>query len=281
MNRRIVAIAWVATFGLFGETAVAQEPKPETDLAARVQAIFATRCIECHGPRLKRPRGGVHLDDPGRLAADPDLVVPANPEGSTLWEVVRDGEMPPPDARAGPLNEQEKEAIRAWIASLPPAASQASPGAMAASPPALVNRVLGFLGRFHILVIHFPIALLAAAALAELIATVRGVWLPEPAVRFCVVVGAAAAVLAAALGWLHADIGGYGNASAGALALHRWLGTAAAVWALALVLASERESRRGQRSVLFRSLLWSCACLVAVTAHFGGVMVHGSTFLDW
>jgi hypothetical protein len=33
--------------------------------------------------------------------------------------------------------------------------------------------------------------------------------------------------------------------------------------------------------VLFRILLWSGAFLVAVTAHFGGVLVHGNSFFEW
>jgi hypothetical protein len=93
--------------------------------------------------------------------------------------------------------------------------------------------------------------------------------------------GAAGAVAAVALGWLHADIGGHGSGSADIVALHRWLGTAAGLWAAGTALVSERDSRRRQRSVLFRGLLWSGTVIVAAAAHFGGLLVHGGRFLDW
>jgi uncharacterized membrane protein len=147
--------------------------------------------------------------------------------------------------------------------------------------PTLEKSTLGWVGRFHILVIHFPIALLAAAALGECIAVARRTRRPQQAVRFCVLLGAGGAVMAAGLGWLHADIGGYGGASTGILALHRWLGTTAALGAIGVALASEWDHRRGQSSVLFRLLLWSGTTLVVATAHFGGLMVHGHNFFDW
>src|SRR5947209_4130745 len=71
----------------------------------------------------------------------------------------------------------------------------------------------------------------------------RGSRTPAPAVHFCVALGAAGAVAAAALGWLLAW-GGSGAGMPAALGLHRWLGTAAAVWAVAAALHSEREVRR-------------------------------------
>ena len=80
---------------------------------------------------------------------------------------------------------------------------------------------------------------------------------------------------------LHADIGGHGKAASGVLALHRWLGTTAGWCAAAIALVSERDCRRGRRSVLFRVLLWSGTLLVTATAHFGAMMVHGDHFLDW
>jgi hypothetical protein len=47
-----------------------------------------------------------------------------------------------------------------------------------------------------------------------------------------------------------------------------------------MILVSERDTRRGQRSVLFRILCWSSTILVVATAHFGGLMVHGRNFFD-
>jgi hypothetical protein len=192
--------------------------------------------------------------------------------------------MPAKGAKAGPLSEQEKEVVRAWIAAgapVPPPRTVAAPAAPPQESSLLATHLLGWVGKFHILVIHFPIALLMAAALGELLAVRRGSQVPTPAVRFAVLLGAAGAVAAVPLGWLHADLGGHGSASGGILGLHRWLGTLAGLWALGIVLVSERDSRRGERSILFRLLLWSGTLLVIGAAHFGGLLVHGDRFFDW
>jgi hypothetical protein len=207
-----------------------------------------------------------------------------------LWTLVQNDDMPAKGAKAGPLSAQEKEILRAWITAGAPSfpapasdlgapSSDSAPAELTAVPLPLPQRVLGWFGKFHLLVIHFPIALLAAAALAELLAAVRGVWLPEPAVRFCVRLGTTAALGSVILGWLHADFGGHGISSL-SLGLHRWLGTIAGLWAVAIALVSERDNHRRQRSGLFRALLWSGTFLVAVTAHFRGLLVHGDSFFD-
>jgi len=266
------------------------------DLPSRVRSIFVAKCSECHGRGLARPRAALYLHELGPLAANPEWVVPHEPEKSYLWTLVRDDDMPAKGAKAGPLNAQEKETIRAWIAagapvpkSSPallssPGTPQETPGAAmpppAPMPQSTMTRVFAWFGRFHVLVIHFPIALLATAALAEAIAAWRGSWTPSPTVRLCVLLGAASAMAAVALGWLHADVGAFGGATSSILAVHRWLGTMAGLGAAALVVMSERENRQGRRSSVFRIALWTGASLVAATAHFGGLMVHGNNFFD-
>src|SRR5262249_13935964 len=141
---------------------------------------------------------------------------------------VRRDEMPPADSPTGPLSPAQKDVIRAWIAAGAPSAAITTPQAnrplsdsdesqataqLAASQglpkPSLLSSLPRRLSAFHILVVHFPIALLISAALAELLSTWRGTRVPSPTVRFCVLLGAAGAVAAAALGWLHAW-NGYG-----------------------------------------------------------------------
>jgi mono/diheme cytochrome c family protein len=284
MNTKMTVFACTLIFSMCPAVVVADDGGLSQERNAQVQAIFAAKCSECHGAELDRPKGGVSLHDLGKLAINSDLVVPGRPQKSALWEVIKNEEMPPSYARAGLLSKEEKEAIRSWIESLPPGAqTPASPNTIspAVAPARQQQSIFGWLGRFHILVIHFPIALLAAAALGESMAAARRTSIPQPAVRFCVLLGAAGAVAAVALGWLHVDIGGQGSAASGVLGLHRWLGTLAGWCAVTMALVSERDNRRGQRSLLFRVLLVSGTLLVVATAHFGGVMVHGAHFLDW
>jgi mono/diheme cytochrome c family protein/uncharacterized membrane protein len=299
LDRRKVIAAFVMTLSL-GGASEAQGPDPE-ELPSRVRSIFLAKCSECHGRSLSRPRAALYLNELGQLASHREWVVPFEPEQSYLWTLIRDDDMPAKGAKAGPLNAREKEIIRAWIAAgapVPPPSTKSSevpPSSTGASQefvtpitpepayvlPSLPKRVFAFLGRFHILAIHFPIALLAAAAFVEAIAALRGSRIPSPTVRCCVFLGAIGAVAAVALGWLHADVGGFGGGSPSILALHRWLGTASGLCALAIVAASELDSRSCRRSKLFRIVLWVGAGVVAITAHFGGLMVHGQDFFVW
>ena len=81
-----------------------------------MRSIFVAKCSECHGRGLSRPRAALYLHELGPLAANPEWVVPHEPEKSYLWTLIRDDDMPAKGAKAGPLNAEEKEIIRAWIA---------------------------------------------------------------------------------------------------------------------------------------------------------------------
>jgi uncharacterized membrane protein len=265
----------------------ATEPGPR-DLAAEVKAVFQAKCAECHGPQVRRPKGKFgYVLDLKRLAADPKKVVPKKPEESKLWQLVRDEEMPPEEAKAGPLTPRQKETIQDWIAagapSTPTGHGATPPGdeaADSAPPPPFGKHLLFWLGNFHVIVVHFPIALLLAAAAGEAWFAWRRARVPAPAVRFCVLLGAAGAIVAAVLGWIHAA-GGHGASSPSLLAWHRWTGTATGAGAAVLAVLSEIDSRRGVRSGWFRLLLFLMALLVAVAGHFGGSLVYGEDFFRW
>ena len=282
--------------GTGAELAWADEPRAaegQRPLVSQVQALMAVKCAECHGGGGSRPRTGMTLNLQ-ELAANARLVVPFQPDRSRLWLLVRDGVMPEEGSKAGPLTQAEKETVRRWIASgapVPPSPSLSlspSPSpeeAVAVEPDGaptmpLGRRFLRWLGKFHVLVIHFPIALLATAAGMELFFAVQGNREPSPLVRVCLLLGAAGAVVAVVLGWLHADSGGAG-AGSNLLPAHRWLGTVAGLLAIVLTLWSEVETRRARRSWQFRFLLWPVALLLGAAAHVGGILVHGDRFFDW
>jgi Planctomycete cytochrome C len=268
-------------------------PSGPHDLAAEVRGVFAARCAGCHGPDLAKPKGRFgYVLDLARVASNREMVVPFSPAESELWELVRRGEMPPADAPTGPLAAPQKEVIRAWIAAGAPAGgsspaenlplttppAEAVPAEPAAAPPG--THFLHWLGKFHLLVLHFPIALLLAAAAAEGWSLARKSPVPAPAVRFCVLLGATSVVTTVALEWLHA-LGGHGAGMPRLLSLHRWLGTAAGLWVVATAFFSEQDARRGVRSRRTRGLLFVGALLIGLTAHFGGILVHGQDFFDW
>jgi hypothetical protein len=243
---------------------------------------------------LAKPKGRFgYVLDLRRVADNPEMVIPGRPDESELWALVRHGDMPPADSPHGPLTATEKEVIRAWIAAGAPDARPAAPGAsepapgpgssFAPNPPTAspVPRAVRWVGRFHLLLLHFPIALVLAAGVGELASAWRGSRVPSPAVQFCLSLAAVAAVPTVALGWLHAAAGG-GVGSPQLLAAHRWLGTAAGTWVVGTALCARRDARRGVRGRGVRAALVAVGLpLIIATAHVGGLMAHGRDFLDW
>lgn len=132
MNLRVCAVGPVVLAGMmFGTAGFAQDPPRRPDQAADVRAVFAVRCAACHGPEVVRPKGRFgYVLDLRRIAANAELVVPSKPDESELWVLIREGEMPPPGSRQGPLTAAEKAAVKAWIAA----------GAPDAAPPAAEAR---------------------------------------------------------------------------------------------------------------------------------------------
>jgi uncharacterized membrane protein len=132
-------------------------------------------------------------------------------------------------------------------------------------------------GRFHPLLVHFPIALVLIAAVAELVfLTTRFPEWHMVAVAN-IRAGAAFAVVSAGAGWILAS-SRMVEASQG-LEWHRYLGLMAALATVAAALATGEIDRPPRRLWLYRIALFSAAGLVGVAGHFGAVLVWGADFL--
>lgn len=134
-----------------------------------------------------------------------------------------------------------------------------------------------FLGRLHPLVIHFPIGLLLFVALLEVFSMLSfGRF--RARTRLALLVGAAGAVAAAALGILLRDADGV----EGELVQWHFIG-GLVVAATSLLAVFFRFARGYVVERLWRGwyrvfLVLSCASLV-VTSHFGASMTHGEDYL--
>ncbi len=133
-------------------------------------------------------------------------------------------------------------------------------------------------GRLHPLLVHFPIGLVLIAAAAELVATLTSSSAWRVVAIANVRAGATFAVVAAIAGWLLAR--GPGVEASATLEWHRWLGTMAAMAAVAAALATAGADAPSTvpRSIYRVALLGAAAC-VAVTGHLGGILVWGADFL--
>ena len=124
LSSMLVVVA-VAAAPALAQTA-SPEAKPagfETD----VQPIFTSNCTGCHGTatRIKEMNLST-LDGVMKGSESGPVVVPGKPDESKLYQMVRDGKMPPGKTH---LSEQAVASIRSWIESL------AAPAASAASSP--------------------------------------------------------------------------------------------------------------------------------------------------
>jgi len=135
-------------------------------------------------------------------------------------------------------------------------------------------------GKFHLLMIHFPIALILAAGIGEVWLVWRRRSIPSNSVRFCLWLGALVAIPTVGLGWLFAAAGN-GAGSPQLLMAHRWLGTSAAVWLVITAICADRDARRGRRSRYVRYQLVSGVVITAFTAHLGGLLARGRDFFTY
>jgi uncharacterized membrane protein/YHS domain-containing protein len=231
-------------------------------------------------------------------AASQEPVAPARPQPGQMCPVMPDEEVDPEiyvDYRGQRiylccdkckrkfLREPDRYVTIPAAAEMPGAGPQPPAGdPRPASPGRSVRegrtgvRLLDWLGGLHPASIHLPIGVAIAACLAEILfmRTRRAEF--DHAARFSLFLAAIAGVPAAALGWLY---GGFRLTDReDFLTLHRWLGTAAAVWLLAALWAGTRAWRgRGGRSgrATYRGLLLTGTALVVAAGFFGGAMVYG------
>ncbi|MCX8155537.1 MAG: hypothetical protein N3J91_03630 [Verrucomicrobiae bacterium] len=149
--------------------------------------------------------------------------------------------------------------------------------------PDALPELARFAGRFHVLVLHFPIGLLTVAAMLSL-----GHWrplaqllpaTPPPVVTWLGGAGALSAWLAAVLGWLLAHSGDYAGP---AVQRHLYAGLACAAaalvaWALAQAWANRPESALRYRAMVASLLITNA--LVILAGHWGGILTHGEKYL--
>jgi uncharacterized membrane protein/mono/diheme cytochrome c family protein len=280
-------------FAVLATGAAVEGPGEGAVLAGKVREIFEAKCLDCHGPELPRPKGKFgYVLDLKRIAENPEYVVRKDPDKSDIYVMVRDDEMPGEDANVPALTPDEKEAVRRWIELGAPdaplaAAERAVPSAVVAAEVktdrALWKKVSEWIGRFHPVSTHFPVALMLVAVFAESLAwwTRRESWLHT--VRFLVILAALGAVSAGVLGWINAYFSSYSKETGALLWWHRWLGTGSSVWAIVCaVLIVLHECREGSpERQRFRGALLLGAALIGISGFLGSALIYGLDHYAW
>ena len=144
------------------------------------------------------------------------------------------------------------------------------------SQMSVAERLLDWLGRFHPIIVHFPIAFFPAALFTAVVGRRRPAF--SAPVQFLVVAGGILAPISALLGWFN---GGWVAWDADPLlAIHRWLGTGIGVGGLLLAIWAWKRpwEDRGASMILALTLM---TIAIAVQGWFGGALVHGAEHLDW
>ena len=145
------------------------------------------------------------------------------------------------------------------------------------APPDGIERgpLLQFVGRFHPLAVHFPIALLFIVPLFEILGRKRSAAFLLPSVNFLLMLAAGGAILSAVLGWCLARGGGYSGAL---IHQHMWGGLLVAMASLVCWwLRSRGEAAAPSRPYL--ALLLLAIVLISFTGYKGGQVAHGETHL--
>jgi mono/diheme cytochrome c family protein len=290
-------------------------PEASEKLAAQTLAIFGEKCFGCHTasakPKFKKFN---YVDDLAKLASNPKFIIPGNPAKSELYLQISKDEMPPDDSDVPPLSPAQKETVRAWIAAgapagrtlppqlggaplnpanhdslrpenpTPPAGQSAAPAKRPERP--FLTRLIIWLGKFHPLAAHTPIAVLMAAAIAEMLFMKYRSPALTAAARFCAVLGCLGAIVTASLGWAMAAH----HTSSDLLESHRWAGTAAAIISVPVALLGEWGARRavrlgrdwhGPTRWAFRLGVFFIAGFVGFAAHMGGLIRWGEDFFKF
>jgi mono/diheme cytochrome c family protein/uncharacterized membrane protein len=263
-------------------------PAPAATGAPAERELFRQLCEKCHGSdgtgsraRRRQPRIPDFTDTSWQAQRGDAQLLTSILEGKGKEMPPWRGKIEEEQARGLVANVrafapmQEKLGVEEQDESTPAEPAQGEP------PRGFFEKLIFWLGQSHPAAVHFPIALLTAAALAELLRLVTGKTAFEAISRFCVWFGTLAAVGAGTLGWF---AGGFHLTDASrALMTHRWLGTATVACAgLVLVLTevSRRPDRRRAR-LGFRAALLVVAVLVLATGYFGGAVVFGLDHYSW
>lgn len=140
-----------------------------------------------------------------------------------------------------------------------------------------MNELIHRIGEFHPTLVHFPVALVPAALVAEALYMGKKAEWCGHAARFMLAAAACMSVPSAIAGFMAAEAETIPVALEGVFAVHRIAGIVVPVLAVLAYALGEGARRSGQvwEQGLFRVVLLLAAAAVLVAGFCGGELVHG------
>ena len=138
------------------------------------------------------------------------------------------------------------------------------------------------IGELHVVIVHFPIALAICAALADLLWLVTRKDSFKNAGMYCLVLAAISAIPVVITGLIETWGLDYSGDYLFTVTVHKYLGIASfiiAVLAAGLRLGFRQRMKKWWLAGYCVLMLALVIC-IAITAHFGGMLVHGQDFLS-
>jgi uncharacterized membrane protein len=138
------------------------------------------------------------------------------------------------------------------------------------------------IGKLHLLLLHFPIALIITAALADILWLWRKKDFYRNAGFYCILLGAAAAIPTAITGMLLMGTMNLTGEFAELGEVHETFGILAAVAAVAAgaLRALVRNRPSGLWAYAYAALIAGAVVLVGLAGHFGGQLAFGKDYLS-
>ena len=260
-----------------------------------IAPILRSRCLECHGPDVAKEDFRVDQRDTFM-----GYVEAGDVQSSILYTdylTSEDDDMQmPPKAKQGPLSPGELALIRVWIeegADWPDSAQVILPATkpetetetpVSEEPMILGQRVWRAIGYLHPATIHFPIALFTLGA-GFVVLSLKWPALGTQIPLACLLIGTAAAIAAATMGWSLAPTKGYGEGWEFLnfdrdVDAHRWTALIVVLVAcLSSIIAISAIWNGSQRlTKLWKAGLLICGITVGLVGHQGGELTYGRDF---
>ncbi|MBI1390826.1 MAG: hypothetical protein GC154_20545 [bacterium] len=138
-------------------------------------------------------------------------------------------------------------------------------------------KIVSLAGKFHPVMVHFPIVLLLLAALAEVLSIMGIRGFSREAAYFILDLSVIATVITVCLGWAAGAFAEFSEPLNTTMWIHRWLGTGTGILVIISWIASRinRKNSSPTALIVYRTMLLLSASLVVFTGHFGAMLVFG------